>query len=52
MGDSPSSSEAPTTVSLGDEEDVKRILVDTVFGLWGIVNNLTRLPPRSTGATG
>ena len=35
----------PATVSLGDEEGVKRILVDTVFGLWGIVNNLTRLQP-------
>lgn len=34
-----------TTVSLRDEEGVKRILVDTVFGLWGIVNNLTRLRP-------
>jgi uncharacterized protein (TIGR00730 family) len=34
-----------TAVSLGDEEGVKRILVDTVFGLWGIVNNLTRLRP-------
>jgi hypothetical protein len=34
-----------TTVSLHDEEGVKRILVDTVFGLWGIVNNLTRLRP-------
>jgi uncharacterized protein (TIGR00730 family) len=36
---------APTTVSLADEEGVRRILVDTVFGLWGIVNNLTRLRP-------
>jgi uncharacterized protein (TIGR00730 family) len=30
---------------LSDEEGVKRILVDTVYGLWGIVNNLTRLRP-------
>lgn len=35
----------PTTVSIADEEGVKRILVDTVFGLWSIVNNLTRLRP-------
>lgn len=35
----------PKTVSLADEEGVKRILVDTVFGLWEIVNNLTRLRP-------
>ena len=34
-----------TTVSIADEEGVKRILVDTVFGLWSIVNNLTRLRP-------
>ena len=32
-------------VSLADEEAVKQILVDTVFGLWDIVNNLTRLKP-------
>jgi len=34
-----------TTVSMDDEAGVKRILVDTVFGLWSIVNNLTRLRP-------
>src|SRR5215207_1312809 len=33
------------TVSLADEEGVKDILVGTVFGLWEIVNNLTRLRP-------
>jgi uncharacterized protein (TIGR00730 family) len=37
--------EIPTTVSLADEEAVKQILVSTVFGLWDIVNNLTRLRP-------
>jgi uncharacterized protein (TIGR00730 family) len=35
----------PGTVSLADEEAVKQILVNTVFGLWDIVNNLTRLRP-------
>ncbi len=35
----------PQTVSLADEEAVKQILVGTVFGLWDIVNNLTRLRP-------
>jgi hypothetical protein len=35
----------PNTVSLADEEAVKQILVSTVFGLWDIVNNLTRLRP-------
>jgi uncharacterized protein (TIGR00730 family) len=32
-------------VSLADEEGVKDILVRTVFGLWEVVNNLTRLRP-------
>jgi uncharacterized protein (TIGR00730 family) len=35
----------PQTVSLADEEAVKQILVNTVLGLWDIVNNLTRLRP-------
>ena len=35
----------PSTVSLADEEAVRRILVDTLFGLWATVNNLTRLRP-------
>jgi len=33
------------TVSMADEEGVKQILVSTMFGLWDIVNNLTRLRP-------
>ena len=32
-------------VSLADEEAVKQVLVNTVFGLWDVVNNLTRLKP-------
>src|SRR5436190_5356655 len=32
-------------ISLADEEAVKDLLVGTVFGLWDIVNNLTRLKP-------
>src|SRR4051794_5113176 len=32
-------------VSLADEDGVKDILVRTVFGLWDIVNDLTRLRP-------
>jgi len=35
-------------VSLADEEEVKQILVNTVFGLWDIVNNLTRLKPSKS----
>ena len=33
------------TVSLGDEEAVKHVLVDSILGLWEVVNNLTRLRP-------
>jgi uncharacterized protein (TIGR00730 family) len=33
------------TISLADEEAVRDILAHTVFGLWDIVNNLTRLRP-------
>jgi uncharacterized protein (TIGR00730 family) len=32
-------------ISLADEDAVKQMLVSTVFGLWDIVNNLTRLQP-------
>jgi uncharacterized protein (TIGR00730 family) len=35
-------------VSLADEAAVKDILVHTVFGLWDIVNNLTRLKPSKS----
>src|SRR5215467_10456695 len=35
----------PGPISLADEEAVKQVLVSTVFGLWDIVNNLTRLRP-------
>ena len=33
------------TVSLADEEAVKQVLVSAVFGLWDVVNNLSRLRP-------
>lgn len=32
-------------VSLGDEEAVKKVLIDSVLGLWDVVNNLTRVQP-------
>jgi len=32
-------------VSLADEEAVKKVLIDSVLGLWDVVNNLTRLKP-------
>lgn len=33
------------SVSLADEEAVKKVLVDSVFSLWDVVNNLTRVRP-------
>ena len=41
-------SEAPragAAVSLGDEDAVKRVLVQSILGLWDVVNELTRLRP-------
>jgi uncharacterized protein (TIGR00730 family) len=40
-----SSAREQSVVKLNDEEGVKRILTQTVFGLWSLVNNLTRLEP-------
>ena len=37
--------EGAGTVSLADEEAVRQIVTDTVFSLWDIVSNLTRLRP-------
>ena len=33
------------TVRLDDEDNVRQILIDTMFGLWATVNNLSRLRP-------
>jgi uncharacterized protein (TIGR00730 family) len=38
-------SEGSASVSLADEDAVKGILIDTLFGLWATINNLTRLRP-------
>jgi len=35
----------PDVISLSDEEGVKQVLVNSVLGLWDVVNNLTRLRP-------
>jgi len=32
-------------IKLGDEDAVRKVLVDSVFGLWKVVNELTRLQP-------
>src|SRR5262245_47850398 len=42
----PTSADARTDpVSLADEDRVKQVLVDSVLGLWDVVNSLTRLRP-------
>lgn len=33
------------TISLADEEAVKKVIVNSIYGLWDIVNNLTQLRP-------
>ncbi len=45
MSESMPTQRGSSTVSLADEEGVRRILVDTLLGLWTLVNNLTRLRP-------
>ncbi len=45
MSNNESGKQGPTTVSLADEEAVKDVLVRAVFGLWDVVNDLTRLRP-------
>jgi uncharacterized protein (TIGR00730 family) len=37
--------ENPATISLADEDAVKQLLVGTVFNLWDVIHNLTRLRP-------
>jgi uncharacterized protein (TIGR00730 family) len=39
------SSQRSDAVSLDNEEQVKKVLIDSVLGLWDVVNNLTRLKP-------
>jgi uncharacterized protein (TIGR00730 family) len=34
-------------VSLADEAQVRQVLIDSVLGLWDVVNNLTRLKPSA-----
>lgn len=48
MSNSPDADDA-RLVSLADEEAVKRILVKSVFGLWDVVHELTRLRPTKQG---
>src|SRR4029453_7566406 len=43
MSVTPPDTRTSSTVSLADEDDVRRIVIDTLFGLWATVNNLSRL---------
>lgn len=45
MTGEPETENRSDAVSLGDEEAVKKVLVESVLGLWDVVNNLTRLRP-------
>ena len=43
--DRAASIDSARAISLDDEEGVRRVLIDTLFGLWATVNNLSRLRP-------
>jgi uncharacterized protein (TIGR00730 family) len=45
MGTNQPAERQSEVVSLADEEAVKQVLVDSVLGLWEVVNSLTRLRP-------
>ena len=45
MSKNKSSETKSDSISLNDEEAVKQVLVNSVLGLWDVVNNLTRLKP-------
>lgn len=45
MSTNPAPTRSNKSVSLADEEAVKKVLVESVLGLWDVVNNLTRLQP-------
>jgi uncharacterized protein (TIGR00730 family) len=45
MGASAGQERRAEAISLADEDGVKQVLIDSVLGLWDIVNSLTRLRP-------
>jgi uncharacterized protein (TIGR00730 family) len=45
MSTNDSTEHRPDIISLADEDGVKQVLVNSVLGLWDVVNNLTRLRP-------
>ena len=45
MSENQNATQTTSTVNLDNEEAVKKVLVDSILGLWDVVNNLTRLKP-------
>jgi hypothetical protein len=45
MSSNPTEQNSTGTVSLDDEDNVRRIVSDTLLGLWATVNDLSRLRP-------
>jgi uncharacterized protein (TIGR00730 family) len=45
MSNAENGGKLPDIISLEDEEAVKRLIMETIFGMWTAVNNLTRLRP-------
>ena len=47
MSTSDKAGESPVTVSMADEDAVRRIVSGAIFDLWRIVNDLTKLRPSA-----
>jgi len=45
MSENDFTAQKSNVVSLADEERVKQVLVNSILGLWDVVNNLTQLKP-------
>ena len=45
MSASEANVQGASAVSIANEEEVKKILINSVLGLWDVVNNLTRIKP-------
>jgi len=45
MSASDVNAQGSAAISLADEDEVKKVLLNSVLGLWDVVNNLTRLKP-------
>jgi hypothetical protein len=45
MSGADSTQQRSNSISLANEEAVKKVVIDSILGLWDVVNNLTRLQP-------